>query len=309
MKLFAQSKVKTQKLNMETINFRLHKGRIIYSQLGYVFFAFIILFFASQAIYYFQKSDLDAENINWFSIFFLGPMILISLFKVVDILHLRKFQKKWGTTDKYEISIPKTELIGAKKYWQTVYIATKEERFQIDSFLFKELDKVEEFPFNPDFDKIKKFTFASFFKISVLVLFFIAMAGFTSNGKYDLKYLIPFLKIETTQIEGVYIKKINKEPSLKFTNTKYHIIRIDSKNNQIVIPYESKLDNKIFNKAALKLLPNGTPIKIKIRSSDYEKFIKTGKFDKSLRFYELEANGDILYKKRGLKEKFEIAIF
>ena len=44
-----------------------------------------------------------------------------------------------------------------------------------------------------------------------------------------------------------------------------------------------------------------TPIRIKIREADYSSYLGKGAPKKYLRFYELEYNGNVVYRKRGMK--------
>jgi len=119
--------------------------------------------------------------------------------------------------------------------------------------------------------------------------------------RYNPKYHLPILQIETNQVNAKYLEKLAIEIPYRFRTSEKHKVLIDSTEVEIRAVAERNLSIRIYNLAALEHLQNGDSLKIKIRTEDYEKYLKTRKFEKRLRFYELEANGEILYQKRGLK--------
>lgn len=302
---------------METVKFELKSKKKIFGLLS-SFIALILIILSLKSLSL-RSTTIDLEIIYGhemflFVIYIIGFISLI--FRIRNYLTYKKMKKKWGTEKRYSIEISKNKLISVHKIWDKVIIRTTEEEYKISKGFFIDQKALKNLPSYGSSNQ-KIYHLPSFYSFLFGTLMFIgamiSMISSQNGGKYDLKYLISPLRIKTIQIEGNFVQK---KDDFKYNMSNFpqdegrnQCILIDDKKVRLESPWAFKLADKIFNKEALKLLPNDTPIRIKIRKIDYENFIKTGKFDKTLRFYELEANGDILYQKRGLKEEFEVATF
>jgi len=298
---------------METVKFKLNEN---YSSiirdclLLLIIFGFILLYMKFNGL---KFGSTDAENFRWVYAF----LMIINIATILsnwlgEYFTVGKLKNFWGTKSTNIIEIPKSEFKGIQAQRNNIFIKTTDQVFQIEKNRFDDFDYIKNLP--PYSGSIntkvqpKYYLFMGYlFSISVAII--LLCLGNSFNGKYDLKYAIPAFQIETIQFDAKYIKATNRLTAVPELDQRAHKILVDSSEIDISSPQQFFLADKIFNKPALKLLPTSTPIKIKIRTKDYENYLKTGKFDKNLRFYELEANGDILYQKRGLREDFEIATF
>jgi len=279
---------------METVKFKVKKGEPIFSKREILFYVILILIFISPEIYQIYSPEYDAENFesrDFFKLFYLWiPFLLFS--KYPDFIMQKRINKNWDTFGANTVEIPIKEIGWVFDKDDSVEIQVKKNSFylqkkEIEAFdNFKEVVKIYE-----DFKPLRYLY--GFLLFIAVIIFPIMLKNDPLVDSYNFKYYLPTLQIKTTQIEATFIEEIHN-------NKKYKVI-ITRNEVGISTPSGWDLPNKIINKSALKLLPTSTPIKIKIRTKDYENYLKTGKFDKNLRFYELEANGDILYQKRGLR--------
>ncbi len=302
---------------METVKFEVKKERVIFYKLSFIinltFHLGLFLWLLFHTIKSTTNKTLDAEYFSWF-LFLLIPLILLifCIEKFSNYSVLKKLKTSWGVNNSNIIEIPNNELEGIVNYWNHVLIKTKKNRFLVVKDYFEDLDYVSKLPQLPN-NKRPNYFKTNAFQLILLVSFGFILWFLSVNticeGKYNLKYLIPALQIETIQLEVKYIQDTDIIYTRNDKKERNHLFLIDSVQFRITAPDELFLADKILNITALKKLRTGAPIKIKIRPKDYKKFIKDGSSDWYFPFYELEANGDILYQKRGLKEDFETATF
>ena len=119
--------------------------------------------------------------------------------------------------------------------------------------------------------------------------------------RYNPKYHISPLKIETTQINAKYLRKLPIKSPLGLYTSEKHKVLIDTMEVVIRAVAEADLLSRIYNPLAFDQLQNGDLLKIKVRTEDYQRLGIFDNSDKQMRFYELKANGEILLQKRGLK--------
>ncbi len=158
------------------------------------------------------------------------------------------------------------------------------------------------------------------YSILVFMLFFGIGGLIMVLSKNDFKYQLPLKKIETTQIEGT-LKR-----SAKFTNnikTSMIFASIgelkEFPNITFDLPWDlylkSEMVNIPWNESDKITYPEGSKVKLKIRTDDYQqlmaliesgenlKTLPTGKLDRRriVSFYEFEINDEVIIRKFGIK--------
>jgi len=255
---------------METVKFKLKKGRVLFFQGSFILISLIGLMVIFNAINLFKNKPIDAENFVWlYAYFAIGYFVFGYLNTLLKYLTLRKIKKIWGNSD--TIEIPRNEFVGIQDNWADIIIRTNNHRFRINKYYFEDLDSVTQLPPYP-FDKNFKYLNQPIYYFYGFGIFLFAIASFSMinpfEGKYDLKYAIP--------------EDFRYAHNFPEDEGRNQCILIDSNEVRLESPWAFKLADKVFNREALKLLTTGTPIKIKVRTKDYEKYLKTGKFEKRL---------------------------
>lgn len=286
---------------METVKLKLKKSSVSFS--NWSIFTIGLFIIISIEAYQILSPEYDAENYETIDLL-KTIMIFAPLFFVVHLLYLRR--KNWNTYKSETIEIPKIQIKKVIDYGDSVKIQTKDNNF----YVYK--DDIE----NPDCLEMIPYKNETNFDLAIWVFFYfivmVAALCLKNNPfleKLNFKYYLPALQIETTQVNATYIKQLEIGIPFRFRTSEKHKVLIDNKEVEIRAVSENDLSNRIYNPAYLEHLEKGESLKIKIRTEDYLNLKTNQKDDINLRFYELEANGDILYKKRGLKEEFETATF
>lgn len=300
---------------METVKFRLKKNYtalIDWSSIINSIFSIVII---SGLIYEAINKTYDAENFPSFLLntFFI-LLVALGFTALINYLQFKNLKKHWGAENSDTIEIAEKEIDRIIDSWDFIKVETKTDSFNINKKYFENLDFLTKAPHllqkeTPTFNIIGVFYVLIFFAFAAGTVHLIQSTP--SLYKYNLKYHFPTLQIETTQIDATYVKAVTEKHNFYIQEVviERYTVLINNTKVELKVVEESNLVNKIYNRQALTQLKKGSPVRIKIRTKDYENLIKNGKPKWFIRFYELEANGDILYQKRGLKEDFETATF
>jgi len=217
---------------------------------------------------------------------------------------LRRVKQKWGKLNSNLIAIPKKELKEIEELEDTIKIQTNSFSFEVNKNAFENLDQFTVIPDKSGDESLilwllKWFILAFLFIFSIL--FFIHAKNNSMVDRYNPKYHISPLKIETTQINAKYLRKLPIKSPLGLYTSEKHKVLIDTMEVVIRAVAEADLLSRIYNPLAFDQLQNGDLLKIKVRTEDYQRLGIFDNSDKQMRFYELKANGEILLQKRGLK--------
>jgi len=298
---------------METVKINFIKKISIPKWTIFFNFLFILPMFVDYVIRYIRQT-LDVGGFST-AVFFL---ILINICVVPFLIFreyfaFKKFKNKWSVSDSNFIEIQKEILKGIFDFGNKIQIQTNNNEFFIPKKYIEDLEQLNIDSLSP---KPKEYLRAELIK-KLWTPFLLLIIGITifmlrSNymEDYNFKYAIPSFQIKTIQLEVKYIEDATFVHHFSYRETVYKRYKVLINDSQEIITFVNDwhIGNKIFNENALNQLKPGSLIKIKVRTEDYQDFLKQKKFRK-FPFYELEANGDILYQKRGLREDFEIATF
>ena len=309
------------------------------------------LLFVHYYIYYFRVShpnisnwDYEGFTIGHTSGLFIGLVILVEGLYLLYKNDTLKFGEKELIIPKNNLTIPYHEINQVSNFHSIYTLHTSKGDFNIVNMFIKNQNEVQKMLFEElKFKQVKKSKVRFYLYLVALLIPLITILTFSSwrEGEQKLKTFLPLKKIETTQIEGT-IKNgasvsLNETegrgtftsvglhgglvefPNIYFRNSGVgfsiladHIVNITDIEPEKREALNLKYNNGIKSKK-MQWFPEGTKVKLKIRTKDYEdlkSYMATGEhlinkegdfLRRTIRFYELSINDEIIIQKFGLK--------
>lgn len=286
---------------METLKIEFDKRQYKFIKYGTIIWGIL---FISSTYSLLQQFGKDVETFEWFR--HATPFLNLSLVYLIGFcqyLPALKIQRKFPLKKSLGFEIPIASITGVKINRNQVTIETNEGSHTLPkNLIIVQLDKLK---------NLKEVTLSESRKsegvwlLSSLVpaiLGLIILVAWISGN--DLKFHLPIKQIEVVEVSGIL--KFDRHVRIEKRNvTRYLLLSLE--NHSESFPYISsyKLDNDFVKDTSSFTLRKGTPLTLKIRKEDLERFNSGEKAapGTEIKCYEIKANGDLLLRKKGLKEK------
>lgn len=282
---------------METLQFELRKKNILTSSFGFVFLSGLILIMIGAHITLYKIGRYDMINFEWSNIgvFFLFLYQLL-YFYLEPFLGLFFIRKKWSANGK--VTIPKKHISAIKNYGKMLIFQTTHDNYKIPTSFIIGNEFFENLP--PESEESPKFIESRFDIVTatslILSAIFFTLFLFSKiDDRLDLKYHLPFLRLETVKMEGKLVKGVSYSSKNELN---FQLIR---ENDFITLGKFSgtkHLANKVLNLEKFNSIPDSTFVQIKVRKKE----LGVQYPGHGVWVYELKVNGEILLQKRGLKK-------